>query len=133
MTVLSKGIECPPIYGDPALLMPYITDYKRKEPKYKYGLIPHYADENEIQVENLKNNGVKIINTGERESKDSLKNFIITKINDQEIETADEAVKILENVASNSLEKLQSILREKINNPNLILKKINLLFPQFLL
>ena len=59
--LLSKGIECPPIYGDPALLMPYITDYKRKEPKYKYGLIPHYADENEIQVETLKEKGVKII------------------------------------------------------------------------
>ena len=59
--LLSKGIECPPIYGDPALLMPYITDCKRKVPKYKYGLIPHYADENEIQVENLKNDGVKII------------------------------------------------------------------------
>lgn len=59
--LLSKGIECPPIYGDPALLMPYITDYKRNEPKYKYGLIPHYADENEIQVENLKKQGVKII------------------------------------------------------------------------
>jgi pyruvyltransferase len=59
--LLSKGIECPPIYGDPALLMPYITDYKRKEPKYKYGLIPHYADENEIQVKNLKKQGVKII------------------------------------------------------------------------
>jgi pyruvyltransferase len=59
--LLSKGIECPPIYGDPALLMPYITDYKRKEPKYKYGLIPHYADENEIQVETLKERGVKII------------------------------------------------------------------------
>ena len=59
--LLSKGIDCPPIYGDPALLMPYITDYKRKEPKYKYGLIPHYADEYEPQVENLKNKGVKII------------------------------------------------------------------------
>tara|TARA_B110000091_G_scaffold83289_1_gene91647 strand:+ start:2913 stop:4310 length:1398 start_codon:yes stop_codon:yes gene_type:complete len=45
------------------------------------------------------NKGVKIINTGERKSKDSLKNFIITKINDQEVETAEEAVKILDNLA----------------------------------
>ena len=45
------------------------------------------------------NKGVKIIKTGERKSKDSLKNFIITKINDQEVETAEEAVKILDNLA----------------------------------
>lgn len=59
--LMMRGIECPDVYGDPALLMPYITEYKRKEPKYKYGLIPHYADENEVQVENLKKQGVKII------------------------------------------------------------------------
>lgn len=56
-----KGIDCPHVYGDPALLMPYITDYKRTAPKYKYGLIPHYVDENELEVENLKKQGVKII------------------------------------------------------------------------
>ena len=44
-------------------------------------------------------------------SKDSLKNFIITKINDKEIETADEAVKILENVAQSRY----SIVIEMIN------------------
>lgn len=60
--LIMRGIECPDVYGDPALLMPYITDYKRKQPKYKYGLIPHYADEYEPQVENLKRQGVKIIN-----------------------------------------------------------------------
>lgn len=65
---------------------------------------------NELKKNNI-NNGVKIINTGERESKDSLKNFIITKINDQEIETADEAVKILENVAQSRY----SIVIEMIN------------------
>lgn len=59
--LIMRGIDCPDVYGDPALLMPYITDYKRKEPKYKYGLIPHYADEGEIEVENLKKQGVKII------------------------------------------------------------------------
>lgn len=59
--LMMRGIECPDVYGDPALLMPYITEYKRKEPKYKYGLIPHYADENEVQIENLKKQGVKII------------------------------------------------------------------------
>jgi serine protease Do len=56
--------------------------------------------------------GVKIINTGERESKDSLKNFIITKINDQEIDTAKEAVKILDNLAQSRY----SIVIELINS-----------------
>ena len=65
---------------------------------------------NELKKNDI-NNGVKIINTGERESKDSLKNFIITKINDKEIETADEAVKILENVAQSRY----SIVIEMIN------------------
>jgi len=55
--------------------------------------------------------GVKIINTGESESKDSLKNFIITKINDQEIKTAEEAVKVLDNLAQSRY----SIVIELIN------------------
>ncbi len=43
--------------------------------------------------------GVKIINTGDKESKNSLKNFIITKINDKQVKTAEEGVKLLESVA----------------------------------
>ncbi len=65
---------------------------------------------NELKKKNIKN-GVKIINSGERASKDSLKNFIITKINDQEIESADEALKILESVAQSRY----SIVIEMIN------------------
>tara|TARA_B110000046_G_scaffold169685_1_gene188981 strand:- start:926 stop:2323 length:1398 start_codon:yes stop_codon:yes gene_type:complete len=64
----------------------------------------------ELKKKNIKN-GVKIINTGERESKDSLKNFIITKINNQEIETADQALIMLENVAQSR----SSIVIEMIN------------------
>ena len=69
----------------------------------------------DMTKEELKNkdikNGVEIINTGESESKDSLKNFIITKINDQEIETAEEAVKILDSLAQSRY----SIVIEMIN------------------
>lgn len=40
------GIVCPEIYGDPALLMPYLfPEYQRKKnPKYPYIIIPHYSE-----------------------------------------------------------------------------------------
>lgn len=40
------GIEAPAIYGDPALLFPYLfPEFKRqKEPKYDYIVITHYLD-----------------------------------------------------------------------------------------
>lgn len=40
------GIECPEIYGDPALLMPYFfPEFKKsKSPVYEYIIIPHYTE-----------------------------------------------------------------------------------------
>lgn len=40
------GINCPEIYGDPALLMPYLfPELKTKEnPKYDYIVIPHFSE-----------------------------------------------------------------------------------------
>lgn len=40
-------IDCPEIYGDPALLFPYFfPEFKKKQrPKYDYLIIPHYAEE----------------------------------------------------------------------------------------
>lgn len=41
--LLENGIECPEIYGDPALLLPRF--YKpHVEKRYKYGVIPHIYD-----------------------------------------------------------------------------------------
>lgn len=41
--LISKGIECPEIYGDPAMLLKYF--YKPNvAKKYKLGIIPHYDD-----------------------------------------------------------------------------------------
>lgn len=39
-------IECPEIYGDPALLLPYLyPEFRRKpNPKYPYLIIPHYKE-----------------------------------------------------------------------------------------
>lgn len=64
----------------------------------------------ELKTNNIKY-GVKIIETGDRDSKNSLKNFIITKINDEEVETAEEAVKLLESVAKSRY----SIVLEMVN------------------
>ncbi len=44
-------IECPEIYGDPALLIPYFfPEFKRKKnPAYDYIIIPHYSEEHLFQ------------------------------------------------------------------------------------
>ena len=59
--LLSQGIDCPEIYGDPALLLPRLYKPQRNV-KYKLGVIPHYIDsENEYLSELKKDNEVKII------------------------------------------------------------------------
>ena len=52
--LLSQGIYCPEIYGDPALLLPYIYMPQNIEKKYKVGVIPHMVDFNLPNVQKLK-------------------------------------------------------------------------------
>ena len=60
--LLELGIDCPPIYGDPGLLLPkyYVPKVKVK---YKLGIIPHFIDkENEFLLNFKRNSKIKIIN-----------------------------------------------------------------------
>lgn len=60
--LLSQKIQCPEIYGDPALLLPLVYNPKRII-KFKYGIIPHYIDKDSKWIEKFKseNEGVKVI------------------------------------------------------------------------
>lgn len=42
--LLEQGIDCPAVYGDPALLVSKYY-HPKVEKRYKYGIIPHYSDE----------------------------------------------------------------------------------------
>lgn len=59
--LLSQGVNCPDIYGDPALLLPKIYQPNVRK-KYKLGVIPHYMDFDNEYLSELKNDSeVKII------------------------------------------------------------------------
>ena len=51
--LIEQKIECPDIYGDPALLLPQFYN-PTIEPIHRIGLIPHYADQNKDIVQKLK-------------------------------------------------------------------------------
>ena len=54
--LLEKGIPCPEIYGDPAMLIAEIYMPKDIKKRYKLGIIPHYDDFNHQSLQALKNN-----------------------------------------------------------------------------
>lgn len=52
--LLEKGIDCPSVYGDPALLLPLVY-YPKIEKHYKIGIIPHYLDSKNSSVAQILN------------------------------------------------------------------------------
>ena len=60
--LISQGIDCPAVYGDPALLMPLVYNPRVKK-KYVMGIIPHFLDMNNPLVAYLQNlsGGISVI------------------------------------------------------------------------
>jgi pyruvyltransferase len=52
---LENKIECPEVYGDPALLMPFIYNPKIDK-KYKLGFLPHFVNKNSEFIKSFENN-----------------------------------------------------------------------------
>lgn len=59
--LLKCGIECPPIYGDPALLFPRFY-FPKIEKKYKYGIILHFSELDKMKNIKSKLNDCLFIN-----------------------------------------------------------------------
>ncbi|MCF0236076.1 MAG: polysaccharide pyruvyl transferase family protein [Bacteroidaceae bacterium] len=52
---LDQGIECPAIYGDPALLLPRFYQPQTKKKRYRIGIIAHIYDETNPALMHLRN------------------------------------------------------------------------------
>ncbi|PRZ00813.1 polysaccharide pyruvyl transferase [Marinilabilia salmonicolor] len=60
--LLKHNIDCPEIYGDPALLFPLVYSAPQIKKKYKIGVIPHYIDKDHKNIKLLEQeNDVLII------------------------------------------------------------------------
>lgn len=58
--LIESGIECPEVYGDPALLLPLIYDPK-VEKRYKLGIVAHYIDTDNIWLKNINDPDVLLL------------------------------------------------------------------------
>ena len=52
--LIEQGVDCPDVYGDPALLLPYLYN-PQKQKKYKLGIIPHFVDKDSETIASLHN------------------------------------------------------------------------------
>tara|TARA_R110000851_G_C13080614_1_gene565734 strand:- start:79 stop:909 length:831 start_codon:yes stop_codon:yes gene_type:complete len=52
--LLEQGIECPEVYGDPALILPYLVPKSKNQTTKKVvGILPHWIDLDEIKNQNF--------------------------------------------------------------------------------
>lgn len=67
--LLSQNVPCPEVYGDPALLAPYVYTPK-VEKEFDFGLIPHYSELESPVVQRFlsKNPNVHLINISKYEA-----------------------------------------------------------------
>lgn len=72
--LIEMGIECPEVYGDPALLIPLVYN-PRIEKKYRLGIIAHYADEKYLK-DILPESMVKGVKYIEVSNYDSWRSFV---------------------------------------------------------
>lgn len=56
-----QGIPCPPVYGDPALLLPMMYTPSSIDKKYRIGIIPHYKDQKLTAVEDFLSNDKDVL------------------------------------------------------------------------
>lgn len=60
--LLAQGIDCPKVFGDPALLYPRFYKLNIIEKKYKLGIIPHHIDKGVPLLEAFQNeDGILVI------------------------------------------------------------------------
>tara|TARA_B100001248_G_C27297390_1_gene415427 strand:- start:99 stop:932 length:834 start_codon:yes stop_codon:yes gene_type:complete len=58
--LLEQGVDCPEVYGDPALLMSKFYMPKTTK-KYMLGILPHYSDKSHAWLKTIDDASVKII------------------------------------------------------------------------
>ena len=54
--LLEHGFDCPEVYGDPALLLPYFYKPVKQKKRYKLGIVPHYSDMDKEELEQFRSN-----------------------------------------------------------------------------
>ncbi|WP_088881435.1 polysaccharide pyruvyl transferase family protein [Vibrio rotiferianus] len=59
--LLARGIECPEVYGDPALVLPSLIQPNDSDTVYKLGIIPHYNNKSDVFFKQNFPDDVKII------------------------------------------------------------------------
>ena len=61
--LIGQGVDCPKIFGDPALLYPKFYKPAKIKKKYKLGIIPHYVDKRISTIDLFRNKSdILIIN-----------------------------------------------------------------------